>query len=56
MIVFRKQFMTGHLSVWTSSGVANTELFVRKSSIVCLCWGFTAQATQWGHIERGQFT
>ena len=24
--------------------------------IVCLCWGFTAQSTQWGHVERGQFT
>ena len=23
---------------------------------VCLCWGFTAQLTQWGHVERGQFT
>ena len=23
---------------------------------VCLCWGFTAQSTQWGHAERGQFT
>ena len=22
----------------------------------CLCWGFTAQSTQWGHVERGQFT
>ena len=21
-----------------------------------LCWGFTAQSTQWGHVERGQFT
>ena len=21
-----------------------------------LCCGFTAQSTQWGHIERGQFT
>ena len=20
-----------------------------------LCWGFTAQSTQWGHVERGQF-
>ena len=19
-------------------------------------WGFTAQSTQWGHVERGQFT
>ena len=23
---------------------------------VCLCWGFMAQSTQWGHVERGQFT
>ena len=23
---------------------------------VCLHWGFTAQSTQWGHVERGQFT
>ena len=22
----------------------------------CLCWGFTAQSTQWGHVEHGQFT
>ena len=21
-----------------------------------LCLGFTAQSTQWGHVERGQFT
>ena len=23
---------------------------------VSLCWGFTAQSTQWGHVEHGQFT
>ena len=23
---------------------------------VCMCWGFMAQSTQWGHVERGQFT
>ena len=23
---------------------------------LCLCWGFMAQSTQWGHVERGQFT
>ena len=23
---------------------------------VCLCCVFTAQSTQWGHVERGQFT
>ena len=27
-----------------------------KKNTVCLCWGFTAQSTQWGHVERGQFT
>ena len=24
--------------------------------IFCVCWGFTAQSTQWGHVERSQFT
>ena len=28
----------------------------RKEIVDCLCWGFTAQSTQWGHVERGQFT
>ena len=23
---------------------------------VCLCCDFMAQSTQWGHVERGQFT
>ena len=23
---------------------------------MCLFWGFTAQSTHWGHVERGQFT
>ena len=23
---------------------------------VCLCWGFTAQSTQWGHVKCRQFT
>ena len=27
-----------------------------QMSIVCLCWSFTAQSTQWGHVECGQFT
>ena len=22
----------------------------------CCCWGFTAQSTQWGHVEHCQFT
>ena len=28
----------------------------KKPWQVCLCWGFTAQSTQWGHVERGWFT
>ena len=27
-----------------------------KGSLYCLCWGFTAQSIQWGHVECGQFT
>ena len=26
------------------------------SKVSCLCWGFTAQWTQWGHVEHSQFT
>ena len=26
------------------------------SLFVCLCWGFTAQSTQSGHVEHSQFT
>ena len=33
--------------IWMSS---------HKTLFVCLCWGFTAQSTQWGHVECGQFT
>ena len=30
------------------------EFKVRKCATwcVCLCWGFTAHSTQWGHVER----
>ena len=29
--------------------------FTGLCGFVCLCWGFTAQSTQWGHVKRGQF-
>ena len=32
------------------------EMFCLKITQVCLCWGFTAQSTQWGYVQRGQFT
>ena len=31
-------------------------LFLYVSQYICLCWGFTAQSIQWGHVERGRFT
>ena len=31
-------------------------MYATGQTAVCLCWGFTAQSTQWGHVERGQFT
>ena len=27
-----------------------------RGLFICLCWVFTAQSTQWCHVERGQFT
>ena len=36
------------------------QTFIQRSQLIisqfCLCCGFTAQSTQWGHVERGQFT
>ena len=26
-----------------------------SSNVISLCWFFTAQSTNWGHVERGQF-
>ena len=43
----------------TESTLSSTEL---PHETICLrpytylWWGFTAQSTQWGHVERGQFT
>ena len=30
-------------------------IWVKSNHLCFLCRGFTAQSTQWGHIERGQF-
>ena len=56
-----------HWSQWSfllESVVINQKVLVSFFSYLtgetyfsfCLCWGFTAQSTQWGHVERGQFT
>ena len=53
------------VSRWSlqSEFLHQSEFSIKKYSIlygvkvsICLCWGFTAQSTQWGHVERGQFT
>ena len=38
--------------------LSSAELVQRVVTIntFCLCWGFTVHSTQWGHVERGQFT
>ena len=41
---------TGAEDVYANVGGGYSEEFV------CLCRGFMAQSTQWGHVERGQFT
>ena len=40
----------------TFSQDKTSQRWVSAKFFVCLCWGFTAQSTQWGHVERGQFT
>ena len=38
------------------SFLPSTKPHYNNRGFVCLCWGFTAQSTQCGHVERGQFT
>ena len=35
--------------------MAYLQLQSNHSGSVCLCCGFTAQSTQWGHVKRGHF-
>ena len=50
---------------WISLQTFKTFFYIQANSVdpdqtaprgVCVCRGFTAQSTQWGHVERGQFT
>ena len=36
--------------------VFSISVFCSIFTLICLCWGFTAQSNQWGHVERGHFT
>ena len=41
---------------WLSFTFSRFRIVFSDPAYFCLCWGFTAQSTQWGHVERGQFT
>ena len=47
--ICEKKFEDGR--IWRPSWISNP-----NNLFVCLCWGFTAQSTQWGHVQCGQFT
>ena len=40
----------------TECGIWSGSRLFANVPLICLCWGFTVQSTQWGHVERGQFT
>ena len=53
------------LGFWKANKVTNIASLLKWQKInhvypvtmfVCLCWGITAQSTQWGHVKCGQFT
>ena len=45
-----------HKSAFEQAQKAHSDHPAHAQTIVCLWWGLTAQSTQWGHVERGQFT
>ena len=44
------------LTVLVLQGEMNYDGDITADPDKILCWGFTAQSTQWGHVERDQFT
>ena len=40
----------------SGNSIYAAELPNQINLIELLCWVFTAQSTEWGHVERGQFT
>ena len=45
-----------HLRIYFICDVFILCTVICTSRLICLCLGFTAQSTQWGHVEHGQFT
>ena len=39
---------------WSGVHLLHDNASCHKCEVVSLCWGFMAQSTQWGHVERGK--
>ena len=53
-----RELRQGNMQVFFT-GVEKGSLSKQQETIsrwICLCWGFTTQSTQRGHVKRGQFT
>ena len=56
-LTFRNQlYSSSSISNNVTSETNNEEIHRATKVSICLCWGLTAQSTQWGHVERSQFT
>ena len=59
-VIYTDQFTcynkSGPSKGWSGVHLLHDNASSHKCEVVCLCWGFMAQSTQWGHVERGQFT
>ena len=57
--VLKTRAYSQYMFSWRNKKNINNFWLKKKHLIwyyVCLCWGFTAQSTQQGHVERSQFT
>ena len=50
------QISTFVISIKHLGPVVQSIVSLMSLLVVNLYWGFTAQSTQWGHVERVQFT
>ena len=55
-IPFFSSFNWINYFIWSGSVKTFQVILDQFNLFVCLCWGFTAQSTQWGHVEHSQFT
>ena len=55
-VIIQKWKIDGRKHDWRTDGWMDWHTDVQFETLICLCWNFTAQSTQWGQVERGQFT